>query len=165
MFAGWRPSYSSLANTSEQLWHLKCGPSHVISREEVTKSGGMNEYALLVRCRVWVLVPVCVCVCREGKVSRTCVSHFEGSLLNDLHLFSDLWTPSFPPLSCFSYAASLAACLLFPVRADAVTACVCVCVGWVLQLESSLLHYYRSRRNLNMWMKCLSFHSLVECVH
>lgn len=55
-------------------------------RGEVTKAGGMVEYVILFRCRVWVRV----CVCKEGKVSRTCVSHLERSLLNDLHLFSDL---------------------------------------------------------------------------
>lgn len=34
---------------------------------------------------------MCVCVCvLGGESSRTCVSHLEGSLLNDLHLFSDL---------------------------------------------------------------------------
>lgn len=55
-------------------------------RGEVTKAGGINECVVLSRCTAFRSA----CVCREGKVSRTCVSHLEGSLLNDLHLFSDL---------------------------------------------------------------------------
>ena len=59
-------------------------------RGEVTQVDSMIEYAILSRCRTFKSVGVLVCMCREGKVACTCVSHLEASLLNDLHLFSDL---------------------------------------------------------------------------
>lgn len=51
----------------------------------MTKAGGMMSMLPCLDAelsKVWVR--------GEGKVSRTCVSHLERSLLNDLHLFSDL---------------------------------------------------------------------------
>lgn len=67
---------------------------------ELTKAGGVNDHELLLYHRAFKSL----CAGKEGNVSNTCVSDLEGSLLNDLHLFSDLWTPlpQFLFLSSFS---------------------------------------------------------------
>lgn len=94
---------------------------------------------------------------KEGKVSRTCASHLEGSLRNDVHLFSDLWTPSIPARSPVPHTS-----LFLSSVSRKGWRCHCVCVyGGCSTWNALLLHYCRTQRNLNT--NKMSSHSAIVC--
>lgn len=105
-------------------------------------------YVILSRCRAFK----CVCM---GGVFLAHVLVIRSGVCKTIYICFLIFEPPPSLFSLLFLLLGLSCCLLFPVRADAVT----VCVWWVLKLECFLLHYYCTQRNLNMWMKQFPFYN------
>lgn len=102
-------------------WRLEKNGKHCTRKQPSRWSGWSLGHQMTTSKGKWYLTCWCkafkiimrVCLWEKGENPPTCVSHLVRSLLNDLHLFSDLWTspPSLESLCCPA----------FPVRPDVVS--------------------------------------------